>query len=121
MKRKFVVKASVKSKMRNRIVSSSNTYTYQNELDSWECKNGDIITAYDLGRDGGADIIATDAQGNIIAYVSCDDGDIYEDAAKALDGYVFSSAEDAFDGWENGMGGSPFDSNYFPDDVNVIN
>ena len=93
---------------------------YVGWLRDWLCDNGDIITAYDLGRDGGADLIVRNNKSDIIGLVTCDDGEMYAECAKALDNGDLSSADAALDGWENGFGSSPFDRDYLPDSVEVI-
>lgn len=93
---------------------------YNGIIARWQCANGDTITAYDLGRDGGADLVATNADGAIIAYVSCDDGDNYAGAADSINASGLVSTSAVFDGWENGLGGSPFDMDFFPREIELI-
>lgn len=86
----------------------------------WELPDGKTIEANNLGRDFGFDIIARNADGTIAAYVCSDNGP--EHVAEDLDGINDAIEAGIYDlnalfgMWENGLGGSPFDEAYFPED-----
>lgn len=59
-----------------------------------------------------------DRRGNVRAYVCVDNGVDGGKSFDDIDDAVRNGArtlEDVFDMWENGLGGSPFDSEYFPE------
>lgn len=86
----------------------------------WTLADGSTIKTYSLGRDGGFDIVGRDADGAAVCYICTDSG--YEQTGADLDaiaGAIKDGAkalEQVFDMWENGLGGSPFDLDYLPDD-----
>ena len=78
--------------------------------------NGCTIELVNLGRDDGAEIIGRDPAGKIVCYIATENTtqdraaivQAIKDGARTL--------EQVFDMWENGLGGSPFDLDYLPED-----
>lgn len=86
----------------------------------WTLADGSTIEAYSLGRDGGFDIVGRDASGAAVCYICTDSG--YEQTGADLDAIAQAIKDGAqtlgqvFDMWGNGLGASPFDLDYLPED-----
>lgn len=86
----------------------------------WALPSGETISVYSLGRDGGFEIIGRDANGATLCYICTDSG--YEQTGADFDAITDAinhgaqTLEQVFDMWENGIGGSPFDMEYLPED-----
>lgn len=81
-------------------------------------KSGETIEVVSLGRDGGAYIIGHNDGGDLVSCVCSDNGpDGVRSDLEAINNAVTdegaANLRDVFDGWENGMGGSPFDVSAF--------
>lgn len=78
--------------------------------------DGCTIEIISLGRDDGAEIIGRDTAGEIVCYIATENTaqDRAEIAQAIKDGA--RTLEQVFDMWENGLGGSPFDLDYLPED-----
>ena len=85
----------------------------------WKLPDGSHIYVESLGRDFGFDVFGVDRNGNLKAYVCVDNWAEENGAAfDEIDTAVRNGArtlEDVFNMWENGLGGNPFDEDYFPD------
>lgn len=88
------------------------------ELAYWTLSDGRVIAAYPLGRDYGVEVIGYSATGMIICYICLDHGCDNAADLDAIDSAVSAGGTLAtiFKGWDNGLGGSPFDMDYLPDE-----
>lgn len=91
------------------------------DLALWTLSDGSVIAAHPLGRDYGVEVVGYTAQGEPVCYICMDHG--CENAADldAID-RAFSDGETLatiFKGWDNGLGGSPFDLSYLPDEYKI--
>ncbi len=80
--------------------------------------DGSTIKIVSLGRDDGAEIIGRDTAGEIVCYIATEN--TTQDRAaivQAIKDGAQTLAE-VFDMWENGLGGSPFDLDYLPENYN---
>lgn len=80
--------------------------------------DGSTIKIVRLGRDDGAEIIGKNTAGEIVCYIATEN--TTQDRAaivQAIKGGAQTLAQ-VFDMWENGLGGSPFDLDYLPENYN---
>lgn len=88
------------------------------EAAQWSLPDGSKIFVESLGRDLCFDVFGVDSDDILKAYVCVDNGVDGGKSFDDIDDAVKNGAktlEDVFDMWENGLGGSPFDSEYFPE------
>lgn len=91
------------------------------ELAHWTLSDGSLIAAYPLGRDYGVEVIGYTADNDVACYICMDNGcdnaadlDAIDRAASAGE-----TLDTIFKGWDNGLGGSPFDLTYLPDEYKI--
>ena len=91
------------------------------ELAHWTLSDGSLIAAYPLGRDYGVEVIGYTADNDVACYICMDNGcdnaadlDAIDRAASAGE-----TLDTIFKGWDNGLGGSPFDLSYLPDEYKI--
>jgi hypothetical protein len=88
------------------------------ELAYWTLSDGSVIAAYPLGRDYGVEVVGYTAAGEVTCYICMDNGCDNAADLDAIDSAVSAGETLAaiFKGWDNGLGGSPFDLDYLPDE-----
>lgn len=91
------------------------------DLAHWTLRDGSVIAAHPLGRDYGVEVVGYTAAGEVTCYICMDNG--CENAADldAIDSAVSAGAslDTIFKGWDNGLGGSPYDLDYLPDEYKL--
>jgi hypothetical protein len=88
------------------------------ELAHWTLSDGSLIAAYPLGRDYGVEVIGYTADNEVTCYICMDNGCDNAKDLDAIDSAVSAGAtlDTIFKGWDNGLGGSPYDLDYLPDE-----
>lgn len=91
------------------------------DLAHWTLSDGSLIAAYPLGRDYGVEVIGYTADNDVACYICMDNGcdnaadlDAIDRAASAGE-----TLDTIFKGWDNGLGGSPYDLSYLPDEYKI--
>lgn len=88
------------------------------ELAHWTLSDGSVIAAHPLGRDYGVEVVGYSANGTVICYICLDHGCDNAADLDAIDRTVSAgeTMDTIFKGWDNGLGGSPYDLDYLPDE-----
>lgn len=91
------------------------------ELAHWTLSDGSLIAAYPLGRDYGVEVIGYTADNDVACYICMDNGCDNAADLDAIDRAVSAgeTLDTIFKGWDNGLGGSPFDLTYLPDEYKI--
>lgn len=91
------------------------------ELAHWTLSDGSVIAAHPLGRDYGVEVVGYTSDGEVVSYICMDNGCDNAADLDAIDRAVSAGETLAtiFKGWDNGLGGNPFDLSYLPDEYKI--